>query len=227
MRFVLALVAAAFCSLPTMAQAQMSGRPYDWSGFYVGGHGALFRAGTTYDNPTTPTQTFAGAMLGGQIGYNLQFNRVVVGAEADMSFGNLTDNVRDGNFLSYNGKIDQMGTVRARIGYDLNGFLPFFTIGMMWDRMEQGSSCPTAAPFGVCAFTGAYNVASTQTFKALTLGGGAEYAISRHWSIKADILFTRFDKQDYSATIPKVGVVTAPAGQDLNSVARLGINYRF
>ncbi len=160
--------------------------------------------------PPRPRRHSQCAMLGGQVGYNFQFDRFVLGAEADMSFGNLTDNVRDGNFLSYNGKIDQMGTVRARFGYDLNGFLPFFTIGVMWDRMEQGSTCPTGAPFGVCAFTGAYNVASTKTFTGLTLGGGVEYAISRHWSIKADVLFTRFEKQDYSATIPNVGVVTAP-----------------
>lgn len=144
-----------------------------------------------------------------------------------MSFGHLADSVLDGNYLSYSGKIDRMGTVRARFGYDINGVMPFLTVGVMWDSMQQGSSCPAGAAFGVCALTGAYNVSSERTFTALTLGGGAEFAINRNWSVKADILFARFGKQDYTASIPNVGTVTAPAGQDLRAVARVGVNYRF
>jgi len=168
-------------------------------------------------------------MLGGQLGYNFQFGRVVAGAEADISFGQVKDFIRDGNYLTYNGKLTQMGTIRGRLGYDFNGFMPYITAGWMWNRLEQGSTCPAGAPFPVVTVcnVGQFNVASTQTFSGFTIGGGAEYALSRNWSLKGEVLFSNLGKQEYSATLPVFGNVTTSVNQDLSYVARMGVNYRF
>jgi len=198
-----------------------------WTGVYVGAHGLYLESETSYANPTTPHQYFRGPMAGAQIGYNYQFQQFVIGAEADISFGSLDDFVRDGNFLTFNGKVESMGTLRARLGYDFNGFMPYLTAGLMWNKLAQGSACPAGAGFGVCAITGPYSVSSSERFQGFTWGFGAEYALNRHWSVKAEVLFADLGKQDFTATIPVAGTVTAPVWQDLDYVARAGINYRF
>ena len=87
-----------------------------WTGLYVGGHGAYLSSDTDYVLPTTPTEALDGALLGLQVGYNWQIGRIVLGAEADISWGNIKDTVRDGNFLAYHGRIDTMSTVRGASG---------------------------------------------------------------------------------------------------------------
>ena len=67
---------------------------YEWTGFYLGGH---FGYGTGSFGPETNAEPLQGAffphsvtgMIGGyQVGYNWQLtNRVVLGVEADISFG--------------------------------------------------------------------------------------------------------------------------------------------
>src|SRR6476659_855481 len=142
------LLALCFLGIATAAKAD---RPFTWTGFYFGGHGAYLSSDTSYAaGSTAPSQSFEGALLGLQAGYNWQLGTVVLGAEADVSFGNIQDALRDGNFLGYSGKIDTMGTVRGRLGYSFGNVMPYLTAGYAWVSLEQGSTCPAAAPFGVC-----------------------------------------------------------------------------
>ena len=212
-----------------LAAGPANAQTYDvkWQGFYIGGHGAYLSAETDYTNPATPSQTLEGAMLGLQAGYNWQMGRVVLGVEADVSFGNVNDFIRDGNFLTEDGDMRAFGSVRARLGYSFGNFLPYITGGLMWARLEQGITCPDAAAFGVCAGTGAFDVRSTETLFGWTAGAGAEYAISRNWSLKAEVLFGKFETEDYTGTVPVVGKQTVPVDVDLSYVAKIGVNYRF
>jgi outer membrane immunogenic protein len=169
--------------------------------------GAYLSSDTSYPGSTAPGQSLDGALLGLQAGYNWQMGNIVLGAEADISFGNITDFVRDGNFLSYNGKADTLGTVRGRIGYSFGSVMPYLTAGYGWVRLEQGSTCPAGATAGLCVGTGAFNVASKETFQGFVYGGGVEWAIAKQWSLKAEILFMDLDTEYYTATIPVVGTV--------------------
>jgi len=101
----------ALCFLSVSSVAARADKPVNWTGFYFGGHGAYLSSDTAYPGSTAPSQSFDGALLGLQAGYNWQIGNVVLGAEADISFGNIKDALRDGNFLGYSGKIDTMGTV--------------------------------------------------------------------------------------------------------------------
>src|SRR6266850_340416 len=79
-------------------KAAPAGAVYNWTGFYLGGH-AGYGAGSF--GPDTNTEPLQGAffphsvtgMIGGyQAGYNWQLtNRVVLGVEADISFGSPVD----------------------------------------------------------------------------------------------------------------------------------------
>lgn len=214
-----------------LAQAASAG-DRSWTGFYLGGHGAYFSSDTAYANPTTPTQSLDGALVGLQAGYNWQMGRIVLGAEVDASFGNITDSVRDGNFLSFSGKINTMGTVRGRLGYSFGSVMPYLTAGYAWVELEQGSSCADGAllvaPLSACAITGPFStIASKETLHGFVWGGGLEWAIARQWSLKAELLFMDLGAENYTATLPVVGTVTAPADLDVNYLAKVGVNYRF
>ena len=210
------------CLAQTAAAGERS-----WTGFYLGGHGAYLSSDTSYPGSTAPSQSLDGALLGLQAGYNWQMGSIVLGAEADISFGNIKDFVRDGNFLSYNGKVDALGTVRGRLGYSFGSVMPYLTAGYAWVRLEQGSTCPAGATAGLCVGTGPFNVASKETFQGFVWGGGVEWAFARQWSLKAEILFMDLDTEYYTATIPNVGKVTAPANLDVDYLAKVGVNYRF
>lgn len=221
--------AAAFvlAALMTTATAGAQSPSYNWQGLYLGVHGAALSADTAYENPATPEQRLRGALIGLQGGYNIQNGRIVIGIEGDVSFGDVDEFIRDGNYLTQSGNLGMTGTLRGRIGYAFDNVLPYLTAGAMWARLEQGSACPAGALFGVCALTGPFNVSSSETFFGWAFGGGVEWGISRHWSVKGEALFGRFRDETYTGTVPVVGTVSTPVELNLDYIARLGLNYRF
>ncbi|OAF17919.1 outer membrane protein [Bradyrhizobium neotropicale] len=99
---------------PAYTKAAPLAVAYNWSGFYVGGNAGGGLASSHFDDPclycssTTPTGGFFTG--GGQIGYNYQFGRGLVGIEADVN-GNskFKDSVLGGTF-------NQAMTVSAKDG---------------------------------------------------------------------------------------------------------------
>jgi hypothetical protein len=129
-----AVFAGSVLGAAEVASAQ-AGSVRNWSGLYIGASGSYLSAETEYTNPATPRQEFSGAMLGAQLGYNFQFNQIVVGAEVDWSRGNLDAFIRDGNYLTYSGNVDMYASLRLRAGVAIGNFLPFVTIGRAWTRL--------------------------------------------------------------------------------------------
>ena len=202
---------------PTTAEEN---RFANWSGLYFGAQGTYLTAHTNYANPATPVQDFKGWLAGGLVGYNFQFKQLVIGAEADGSWGKLDTFIRDGNFLTENGQISWLFTLRGRVGYALGNFLPYATVGGVWTRLQQGTACPSGATGGVCLITGPFNIQLSQTFSGWTYGGGVEYAFAKHWSIKAEALWTKLDNQVYTA-----GTVSTPVGLSTSTLVRAGVNF--
>jgi outer membrane immunogenic protein len=104
--------AAVAADLPLMSPPpapMMSTTPiaYNWSGFYIGGHGGWGFGSGSFDD---------GFIVGGQLGVNWQFNNFVLGAEGD------------GSFVDW-GDTNAVGTVRLRGGIALDRFLPYVTGG--------------------------------------------------------------------------------------------------
>jgi high affinity Mn2+ porin len=103
----------------------------NWTGAYVGGHFGYgigsFGSGT---NPILAEAvllrpTVTGLVGGFQAGYNVQLpNKLVLGAEADLSFPSPIDRPATGT-APFNTTIDYFGTARARIGYALGNVLPY------------------------------------------------------------------------------------------------------
>lgn len=170
----------------------------DWSGVYLGGHGGYTSGAMAqrqvlksrledYFRYTTVEQEFGvsklialpgsrsrGASYGVFAGYNVQFDDVVVGFEADYThFGQSSSSTNGiGRIMTTSQGIEETlritgrskteigdyGTVRARAGYAMGSFLPFITGGLAIGQATVQDTA-TVQSFGYDARTYAANQA--------------------------------------------------------------------
>lgn len=238
MRFAVSAIALLACT--SLAHAADLGGPYGydgslkdapsatapiWTGLYVGAHAGWGQADFDFHTAvtTTPNQESDSWIGGGQIGYNLQRGNFVLGLEADVSFGDLDDTVKDGNYITQDTDVKALGSARARIGYSFGRVLPYLTGGLGWARVSAGEHCPPGALFGHCSREGAYDVEDTQTYFGWALGGGVEVALNERWSVKADYLHMDLGSEWFNLA-PKA----SPRAPDLEiDTFKVGVNYRF
>jgi opacity protein-like surface antigen len=208
----------------------------DWSGVYVGGHGgytsgsfaqrnAAQSALANYFNSrdieaqysvstlvSFPGSKGRGASYGAFAGYNLQFDDVVVGLEADYTHSNQrtqstygigrTMTTTGGMYetVNFNGvsktEIEDYGTIRARAGYAVGSFLPFVTAGLAIGQVRFNDSV-AVQNFG-------YNSGTYTANQALTTGQSV--AVTNHGYAS----FNQNYPQPYS-TPAGGGVQTVPA----------------
>ena len=219
--------------------ASASAQEADWSGFYLGGNfglhdvetSGIFDAAELGETPDLEGIGGQGIHLGIQGGYNLQIGHLVLGVEADLSFGNFADRimtVQDGSadeagLLSYpiEGKLAYIGTIRGRVGFDLNDLfqhsvLVFATGGVAFTDFEMDIA----------------DGRSEVGFKdsGLTWGGGIEIPISPRMSIRADYLHVEFNERLNISGVATSGVFDANDGNTVKlhdvDMVRFGIDIK-
>jgi outer membrane immunogenic protein len=225
---------------PALAQ---SADTWTWTGPYVGVNigygGGDFRypfSGTTDAAGRNSAvgqarQSSSGVLGGGQVGYNLEMpNGLVLGLETDIDAADIGGN---SSFFasslapqtaSVNSRINYLGTVRGRVGKAMyNGrFMPYVTGGFAYGGVRNNAS-----------FGGGGLATNTQTQTGWTVGAGAEYALDRHLSFKAEYLYVDLGSQDLTGNFgtfnaPAVGLFNADVREKTNAnVVRVGLNYRF
>ena len=122
-----------------------------------------------------------GFVGGGQIGYNYQLGQVVLGVEADFQGADLKAGPSfAGLGIVSEGKTEWFGTVRGRVGFAFDRFLPYVTGGLAY-----GSVKTTLAP-GV-TINGLNSDDNTHT--GWTVGGGVEYAITNNLVAGVEYLY--------------------------------------
>ena len=231
----IAMVVAALVLGAGVAQAR--DRPFSWTGIYAGGHGSYNWADQEFPGAPAhpagpPRMDLSGGMLGGQIGAQYQMGVIVVGIEGDYSRGNLSQTVRDGNYITQTGEIDWTGTLRGRLGLAMGNVMPYVTAGYMWAGASYNQTCPekAAAPFGHCNRADKYNITKEATHGGFVYGGGVEWAVSQHFSIKAEGLWYRLGEETYAfGNAPlnaKEAIGNKPIDYD-GAMFRIGGNYRF
>lgn len=222
-----------------------------WEGFYAGlnaGYGAnsikTYTNSTVVDKATGLTESatashdtsyVGGALAGGQFGYNHVFaNHIMLGAEADMNWADIYNNVNPTGTaeytighsvelpvvlpgqLSHEVTLDQksgyrrvgmdwIGTVRARVGYDLGKFLPYVTAGLAYGGLssnfsdyEYGIEVKTPRPIFGQLVPPQYMGPSGSTTTGFSttvnvgwaIGAGAGYMVADGWSVKGEYLYT-------------------------------------
>lgn len=190
-----------------------------WNGFYVGAHIGHGSGTANPDTPGTPSLDAKGFLGGVQFGYDYRVQNVVLGAVVDASLAHLTGFEPDGNYLSYRGKADALGTARLRAGVVLdNRLLIYATGGLAWTRNTATQQCAPAL-FGVCAITGPFVARDTKWANGWSAGAGFEYKLPQS-PVTLGLLYLHTDYGDemYSFTVPVAGTVTGTTRQKDNRV---------
>src|SRR4051812_46879679 len=122
-------------SMPYKAPAYVA--QYNWTGFYLGinGGGAW---GDSDWNGFAVSNRPSGGMIGGTAGYNWQGagSPWVFGLEGDIDWTNINDTATACGGLNCQTKNNWLGTVRGRVGYAFDRFMPYFTGGVAFGDVE-------------------------------------------------------------------------------------------
>jgi outer membrane immunogenic protein len=240
--------------------------PTNWSGFYLGVNvGGSIGSGRT-DNtialdPSAPSagvtnpisalsykHSPAGVLGGGQIGFNWQAGRWVLGLEADWDATSQRDKVDSHAFLastvvvapasldySDEQKIKWLATARARLGWAHDWFLWYVTGGAAWGKVASnyafqvtGLNAGGTTVFG----TGPAAASFGATKSGWTVGGGVETSFGTNWSAKLEYLYVDLGSVTNTFTVPLTTTPTAlytftSTSQIRDHIIRAGLNYRF
>jgi outer membrane immunogenic protein len=247
----------------TKAPAIVVDPGYDWSGFYIGasvGGDWISKDNAVLSLPPGPPQAFllflangsiptnygtsgAGAVYGGQLGYNWQIQKVVIGLEADFSGSSLnraqtqfTSVAAVGSSISavYSTKLDWFGTVRGRLGAAVTPrFLAYVTGGFAYGDVSHSYS----ESFGLLGGPATTN----QSFGSVknldtgwVVGAGLEWAMTKNFTLRGEYLYTNLSSNSFTtpSNNTNCGVVNAcsftlsPSNLSLN-IVRAGFNYKF
>jgi outer membrane immunogenic protein len=211
--------------------------PYNWTGVYGG-----FNAGYAFGNDTR-TSPIAGAgpgfperttgyegFLGGvQLGYNWQWDKIVLGVEADVQGASIGGAAAVDTFTSpgfgtivgtTTNKMDAFGTIRGRVGVAFDRVLVYGTGGYAAGRNTHSNALTGLVEFVPGQFVN-LNQGFTEAsiFQGWVAGGGIEYGFADRWSVKAEYLHLDFARKTAADRTTQIKL-------DFDLV-RAGVNYRF
>lgn len=186
---------------------------FSWSGFYVGINGGYGWGQSNWTDTVTLATTgnfdISGGLVGGTVGYNLEAGRLVFGLESDFDWGNIKGSTATGCATICETSSDWLGTLRGRVGYGLERFLPYVTAGLAYGHVK-----------GAMAGVGGFGDGKV----GWTAGGGLEYAFVANFSAKIEYLYV---------DLGNAGCGPACSGGNPFDVSfeshliRGGLNYRF
>lgn len=235
---------------PLPPLVETPGSAWNWTGSYVGAHTGMALGLNTIADPLGPsifgdTVRSPGFLGGLQVGWNWQpvGSRWVLGTEVATSLAGLdgtnTCYAASGAFTSFNcrARTDVLGTATGRAGLTFGEFgrsLAYVKGGLAWSHTEFETLLnENLFGLGATARTSAFGL-------GWTVGAGAEYALSAHWTAKAEYDYRDLGSVAMAAprsspvTIPDIGppsgVLIAVPGTDVAQrihAVTLGVNYRF
>jgi outer membrane immunogenic protein len=205
--------------VPTAPVASAPEAIYNWSGFYIGGHVGAGFANSSWSDPFTGTNnTFnsgAGFLGGGQVGANLQLNRLVLGVEGDFSWTGLKGSGTDSIGDTINTNTNWTSTVTGRVGAAFDRMLIYGKGGVAFAQ-DQSS------------FTDLFgNNASTTLYRTgWTAGAGIEYALTKNLSAKVEYDYLGFGSQGLNFSTPTTPSYSSNASLNVQEI-KAGLNFRF
>jgi len=228
---------------------------YQWSGCYAGLNGGGGAGSANYtttvggspvsylntgdpqevENDGTGSANNSNVLGGGQAGCNWQTGTVVYGIEADFDYFHSTSaffnntntlpNLAIPFVIGQSVTTNYLATVRPRVGIAADRNFAYITGGAAFTTASYTESYVDG---NVPAGTGAASASKFLTGWAA--GAGWEYALTDHWLVRFEYLFTAFPKTNATGSITGPG---APPNSLLGSadlviqVARAGMNFKF
>ena len=196
-----------------------------WTGLYVG-----VNAGAQFADPSSISNL--GAVLnpsavsftgGGQIGYNVQFDRIVLGVETDVQGitkastiqGVVSANPTLTTLVSTAQSTGWLGTTRLRAGVLLTPtFLAYGTGGVAYGNSSLALTGGN--------LLGGFSNAINQVQVGWTAGGGVEWLFLPQWSVKAEYLH-----YNLGTTVANIAGIGSLAGGTAANLGRVGLSYHF
>ncbi|AIC26678.1 MULTISPECIES: outer membrane protein [Rhizobium] len=166
----------------------------NWEGFYLGGAGTYNMGDFGSDRHTYG--------FGGQVftGYNWQAGQIVYGVESDLGYSG--DDVSSGGVEN---KYGWNGSVRGRVGYDMNPFLLYGTAGLALGNIKVSDDTSD----------------ESKTAYGYTVGAGVEAFVTNNITTRLEYRYTDYQSKDYDLDSGSFS-----RGYDENSV-KLGIGVKF
>lgn len=227
-----------------VAKAMMA-PAWSWSGWYIGAHAGYAWGRTNVTDRdgynTIPGDTWdfrtKGFVGGGQIGYNIWMNPLLIGLEADLGYLGLTGSgaapagCRFFNCDSIASvKSDLYATIRGRLGFTAGDVLFYVTGGGI--GINQRTSLVDACFVAPCGF--AVINAEDKSFRlGWTGGGGIEWHLpGTQWSVKGEWLYYDIGSKQLSGVnffppSPVPGLTWRWPTSSTGSLARIGANWHF
>jgi len=194
---------------------------FSWTGFFLGAHLGYGWSDLDWQFANTPGvatgHTGEGGLLGGQIGYNLQFNQLVVGVEADMSGAWVDGSTACPNAgFSCSHTFNWLASVRGRAGVAVNAnrTLLYATAGGAWADVDYAATdVATGVSFG-----------HSERHWGWVAGAGIEHMLAPNLTARVEYLYYGFD----TVTAPAGALGAGPAALDLSTqTLRFGLNLKF
>jgi outer membrane immunogenic protein len=194
----------------------------------LGGFGILSAQGIGL-YPLTSNLGQKGAIGGVQAGYNWQFNSIVAGVEADFDLASVKQTASTfasaGIFSGASNisrRLEDLGTVRARVGWAIDRTLLYATGGLAYGRSKLGYSANLSS-----IVTGTAASSTTVWQAGWTAGAGIEYGWE-HWSAKAEYLYYDLGTQSTTIGTTTIGDVWTGTATVRNNgqLVRVGLNYK-
>lgn len=217
--------------IPRTSSADL--RPRDWTGLYAGVHLGAGVARSQWSDPFPAGPIgdrvkMGGALGGGQLGFNYQTGKLVLGTEISGSWGRIegTETCFSGNpdqsqaGLNCENKINALGTWTGRIGFAADQSLIYGQAGLAIAQQDYMLNS-MAIPGGGLSSRSANN-------SGWTVGGGIEHALNAQWSVNVDYKYVDLGTRTIAFTVPGpvAAVASEPVSTHLHFVS-LGLNRRF
>jgi opacity protein-like surface antigen len=199
---------------------------YRWTGLYAGG---TFGAGWgathwTFTGGETADPRVAGLLAGGDIGYNYQIGKWVLGVEGDGGWTSLRGAAPCPTGFFYNCEISTswLSTATARAGYvPWDRLLVYAKGGAAIAQDRAGSWCNTGSQQTIVALSGCPFQADTKTKAGWTAGWGSEFGLTQNWSVRSEIMYFDLGTDRYDTA----GIATDIRRSGFTST--VGLNFRF
>jgi outer membrane immunogenic protein len=228
------ILASSLCLFASVVPASEE-MPYDWTGAYAGVNLGVIWTGSTMNSnhvnllpdsgSYNQTMTSTSVNPGLQLGYLHQLDENwVLGGEGDFTYPASVSQFTQYSSLindydQYKIHYNMQGSLRLRVGYSVDRFLPFFTTGVSFGGMGM-SYANAGGDF--------YTKTTTQT--GWVVGGGVEYGFLDNLSGRLEYLYTNYGHA-LNMNIPSIEGIFDPAGSahaTMNTnVLRAAVNYRF
>jgi outer membrane immunogenic protein len=194
----------------------------NFDGLYMGLHTgyAWQDVDGVFNNAGSPTYLSGidtnGGLVGGHLGYNLQYQWIVMGVEADASAivdsGSTVRNAATNDALT--GEVNYLASIRSRLGFVIDDVMLYATAGIGFTEYKF-----TETAAGV-PFTGTLRLREN----GAVFGGGVEWKIAYGLALRAEYLHYEVGASSYlPSTYPNVSAGDIVSFGDID-VARVGVS---